>query len=142
MEIKEESKVLGIVWKTVADEFVFDVKRYILDIANNNIISKRTVLKVLSSIYDPLGILSPAIVTLKILFQEVCAMKVNWDAPLPDDFVSKWRKTVATLINSNIILIPRYYLKNISALSFSPQIYLRGSSVNKICILLEFTIDK
>ena len=41
-------------------------------------------LKTVSSIYDPLGLLSPAVVSLKMLFQEVCTHKIAWGTPLPD----------------------------------------------------------
>ena len=81
-------------------------KKCILDVANDNIISKRTVLRVLASIYDPLGILSPAVVILKLLFQEICALKLDWDVPLVDNFVLKWRKTIAALISIDAMSIP------------------------------------
>ena len=41
--------------------------------------TKRNILAIISSIYDPVGYLQPITVQLKILFQEICKVKVEWD---------------------------------------------------------------
>ena len=35
-------------------------------------ITKRNVLKILAMFYDPIGLLQPILINLKILFQEIC----------------------------------------------------------------------
>ena len=82
-----------------------------MEITYEDLISKRTVLKELSSVYDLLGILSPAVIPLKLLFQEICILKLDWDVPLPAEFTAKWKKLIGTLIKFDIISIPRFYLK-------------------------------
>ena len=41
--------------------------------------TKRNLLIVLASLFDPLGIISPSIIYVKVLFQEVCKAKIDWD---------------------------------------------------------------
>ena len=74
-KIEYESKVIGVLWNILTDELVFDMKKCFMEITNENLISRRTVLKVLPSVYDPLGILSPAVC--------ICVLKLDWDVPLP-----------------------------------------------------------
>ncbi|XP_043496412.1 uncharacterized protein LOC122520387 [Polistes fuscatus] len=42
-----------------------------------------------SRIFDPLGLLSPITLNLKVLFQETWIMKLGWDDPLPDPVIRK-----------------------------------------------------
>lgn len=49
-----------------------------------------------ASLDGPLGILSPAVVFLKLLFQEVCALKCGWDI-LPEEFRLRWEKVLQSL---------------------------------------------
>ena len=41
--------------------------------------TKRNLLSVLASLFDPSGIIRPLIVYVKVLFQEVCKAKIDWD---------------------------------------------------------------
>jgi hypothetical protein len=55
-----------------------------------NTITKRDILSQSSSIFDPLGILSPITVRAKILMQTLWEGKFEWDQPLPADIQAKW----------------------------------------------------
>ena len=41
--------------------------------------SKRSILKITSKIFDPLGFLSPFVIQLKVLFQTLCKKGSHWD---------------------------------------------------------------
>ena len=58
---------------------------------------------VISSIFDPLWILSPTVTNLKLLFQELCFMKIDRHVSLAIEFVSKWKSFIRKFSN-------RYYL--------------------------------
>ena len=45
-----------------------------------------------AKIFDPLGLISPITITAKMLFQQVCVHKSDWDELLEDDALSKWRQ--------------------------------------------------
>ena len=62
---KSEHRALGVIWNTKRDTFGFNIKLY--DV--NNCVTKRILLKTLATIYDPIGIASPVLITSKKLFQ-------------------------------------------------------------------------
>ena len=78
--------------------------------------------------YDPMGFLSPLTVKMKILFQEPCIEKTNWDIELKEESLRKWKSLLQDLILIDCYRIPRCY--------FAPQpvdtaisIYVVGSKL-------------
>ena len=65
-EKKEIYKILGVSWKIDCNKFLFDLKEIIEEALSYDVmlylITKKVVLKVISSIFDPLGILSPIVI--------------------------------------------------------------------------------
>ena len=55
-------------------------------------LTKRELLNRIASIFDPVGILSPAVVPLKILFQRMCKEGGSWDDDINDEFKAVWKK--------------------------------------------------
>ena len=55
-------------------------------------LSRRGILCTISSVYDPLGIVSPVILPGKQIFQDLCRQKVDWDDPLPDEIIAHWER--------------------------------------------------
>ena len=85
-----ESKVLGHLWNRSEDTFIFKFDK-LVKIAQALSATKRNVLKVAASVYDPLGILSHQVVKMKVLLQEACRLQYAWDRPLPDELDRIWR---------------------------------------------------
>ena len=52
--------------------------------------TKRGMLKITASIFDPLGIVSPFVVRAKLLLQRLWSMKFDWDQPLEGDILHAW----------------------------------------------------
>ena len=50
------------------------------------------ILSTISSVYDPLGIVSPVILVGKQILQELCSQNVDWDEPLSDDILTRWER--------------------------------------------------
>ena len=74
-------KVLGVTWDNKADTLISDF----LDLIKEAKLlkpTKRNVLKILSSFYDPMGLIQPIIIGLKILMQNICKEKLGWDIML------------------------------------------------------------
>ena len=69
--------------------------------------TKKNLLSVLASLFDPLGVVSPVIVCAKILFQEVCKDKVDWDENFTEELLHKWEGWYRYLIETKEITIPR-----------------------------------
>ena len=82
-------KVLGIEWDEFTDKLTFRLS----DIFKNSLNvkpTKRNILAIISSIYDPVRYLQPVTIELKILPQEICKVKVEWDDVI-DFIVPKWK---------------------------------------------------
>ena len=86
-----------------------DLKCIIKDALSSEIVTKRLVLKITSSIYDPLGILAPLVIILKLIFQEVCALKCDWDTALSDELSCRWKKALNELRDAETVVLPRCY---------------------------------
>ena len=100
-------KVLGLLWDKVKDEFVFSFKHLLKDKVDKP--TKRNVIKLLASIYDPLGVLNPIVVTFKVFFQKLCLSKLGWDEHLDGDLLKEWNVIIEGLSDASDICVPRIY---------------------------------
>ncbi|XP_070854178.1 uncharacterized protein [Drosophila suzukii] len=71
--------------------------------------TKREVLQVLMSIFDPLGFLSCYTIGLKMLLQEIWRTGIGWDDNLPGPQLSFWTKWKDLLPQATTIQVPRHY---------------------------------
>lgn len=70
---EDSTRVLGVSWNPDSDSFFFSNKFPKLknDMKNNTEPTKRQILKVVMSLFDPLGLLAPLIIRAKILMQNI-----------------------------------------------------------------------
>ena len=68
-------KLLSIDWNNLRDEFVFEFGE-LIQFASKLPQTKRSVLKLTVSLFDPLGLLSPFVITLKLMFQDLCTSQI------------------------------------------------------------------
>ncbi|CAH8464754.1 unnamed protein product [Schistosoma turkestanicum] len=77
-------RTLGIEWDVVHDVFKFRFD------APDKPVTRRGILSVVSSLFDPLGLIAPVCLTAKLLLQGLCKSQIGWDQPLNEPYVSKW----------------------------------------------------
>ena len=106
MENESSLKLLGVDWDNCRDELTFNFAE-LSESASRLPRTKRSLLKFTASLFDPLGFLSPFVITLKMLFQKLCTDKVNWDEPLPLEIQGKWDSILHGLTLFSSIRIPR-----------------------------------
>ena len=104
--MKNEHKVLGLNWDCVSDEFIFKFEA-LLKLAEGLEPTRRNLLKITSSFFDPLGVLSPVLVQMKVLFQMLCQKKFDWDALLPEPARREWMRWLQDLQEVQRVLVPR-----------------------------------
>ena len=68
--------------------------------------TKRSVLKLSAKVFDPIGLVTPFTVNMKILFQSLCTENVNWDDDLEGEALLKWNKLVNELHALNNVRVP------------------------------------
>ncbi|XP_059057830.1 uncharacterized protein LOC131851357 [Achroia grisella] len=98
----ESNKLLGVDWFAATDELGFVISSVPL-IGR----TKRDLLSAIARIFDPLGILSPCIVTMKMLLQKLWLDNVTWDEPLTTELNTTWTAIAEALPLLNNFRIPR-----------------------------------
>ena len=75
-------KILGLTWIPESDLIALNSLDHRPSHELN--ITKRTTLKQISSVYDPLGLFSPVTLQGKIFLHTLWNEKLEWDDPLPE----------------------------------------------------------
>ena len=88
-------KVLGINWDIEKDLFEFDFDE-IVQLAKDLKFTKRNLLKINATLFDPLGLISPITLQGKLLFKLLCIYKSDWDDELDDIIKQKCKKREKT----------------------------------------------
>ncbi|GFV97789.1 putative bel-85 aa-i [Trichonephila clavipes] len=99
----ECSKALGLTWNSMKDIFIFNLK---VNFPDN--ITKRSFLSQSARLFDPLGFLTPCTVSIKIFYQQLWLLKLDWDSPLPEALATKWKTFQKEFEQVCSIHIPRW----------------------------------
>ena len=99
-------KVLGLSWDCEKDCIEFSFKK-LADRAREMKLTKRNLLSLLAGLFDPLGIISPMIVCMKILLQNLCCENRGWDEELEGNSSRNFHEWIADLSKIEGILISR-----------------------------------
>ena len=97
------SNVLGLNWDR--DDDTLHVKPPTFACSSH--LSKRQLLSAVSSIFDPLGLVTPLTIRGKLLVKHTWLIKSNWDETLPDTFAQDWQEIISDLCQVNLIKFPR-----------------------------------
>ena len=72
LHLTEDNKVLGMKWDTKGDVFRYDPTAIVEAVADHPTrISKRTLLRLSARVYDPMGLIAPTVLQLKMIFQKL-----------------------------------------------------------------------
>ncbi|GBO08281.1 hypothetical protein AVEN_150243-1 [Araneus ventricosus] len=127
---QESQSVLGIKWDTETDE-LYCVSPQV-DIGFSEIVSKRKLLSIVNSIYDPIGFTSPATLLPKLLLQEAWNNKLDWDEELPSDMQLRYQRWAKHLDLVEKCRIPRRVLYG-SAEKATLHIFTDASAYGYAC---------
>ncbi|KAG7305743.1 hypothetical protein JYU34_009868 [Plutella xylostella] len=97
------SKTLGVYWNSSSDNLYFEI-----NIKAGNKITKRTILSLISQVFDPLGLVGPCTVETKILIQKLWINKYEWDQEVPQHIKTLFHEIINSLHNLNQFNIPRW----------------------------------
>ncbi|XP_069129179.1 uncharacterized protein [Argopecten irradians] len=71
--------------------------------------TRRGILSMVSSVYDPLGIASPFILTAKSILQNLCKQGICWDDDITDADLRKWSTWISQLHELENVEVERCY---------------------------------
>ncbi|XP_068242327.1 uncharacterized protein [Palaemon carinicauda] len=98
------TRALGMSWDLKEDSFKFSIE------LKDNPFTRRGLLSTISSLYDPLGLLSPIIFPAKKLLQELSQVEsLDWDERIPDEPAGRWQHWIQGLHLLEQLSIPRCF---------------------------------
>ena len=75
------TKILGVGWNKITDKLNNEISQF-----SERQITKRNVLSCIASIYDPLGLISASHIIEKLIYLELCNLKIPWD----EEILQSW----------------------------------------------------
>ena len=96
-------RTLGVQWNVQKDQLQFDIAEV------NSKATRRNILSVMSSIYDPFGITSPFVLQAKIILQDLCRAKVSWDEDIPEEQKKKWERWLSDMPKLSEVKVDRCF---------------------------------
>ncbi|XP_064635230.1 uncharacterized protein LOC135492608 [Lineus longissimus] len=84
-------KALGVQWNPETDSLGLKL------LEKSKPATRRGILSLTSSLYDPLGLLSPIILKAKIILQDLCRLKLGWDEEIPEQKLFEWQSWLGDL---------------------------------------------
>ena len=62
--------------------------------------------------YEPFGLICPIVLQFRLIFQSLCAEKLEWDSPLPLYYAVEWKKLLNNLTKLRTVSVKRYLFLN------------------------------
>lgn len=84
-------RTLGLQWDAENDTFQFRMR------LKSQQCTRRGILSVVSSVYDPMGFIAPLTLPAKLLLQEMCRQRLSWDEQIPPGLQSQWTHWISEL---------------------------------------------
>jgi len=81
---KTDTKILGIQWNAKTDILSFSLK------IPDPTCTKGAILSTVARCWDPIGLLAPFILFLKLLIKNLWLLKLDWDEPVPEHIFKIW----------------------------------------------------
>ena len=86
-----EEHALGVQWSVCSDHLGYAVR------VPERPVTKRGLLSTLSSVFDPLGLVSPFVLHARLIVQDLCRAGVGWDDALSPEVTTRWIKWLRAL---------------------------------------------
>ncbi|XP_040077158.1 uncharacterized protein LOC120849101 [Ixodes scapularis] len=102
-DIPPIQRSLGICWDVKKNVFTFRV------LVQDTPFTRRGVLSMVNSVYDPFGFVAPVTIQGKSLLQELVTETCEWDSPLPENKRKEWENWKDSLQAFEQLEVPRTY---------------------------------
>ena len=146
LSIDATDRALGIKWHVKEDQFLFS------SVTEKQPLTKRGLLKTVSSIFDPLGFLAPFTMKAKVILQNLWRGRFDWDELIDTHNAEEWLAWLEQLKHISAFKLNRCYIlssdtlisrelhcfSDASELAFGAVCYMRScySSNQIVCSLI------
>ncbi|XP_070541303.1 uncharacterized protein [Ptychodera flava] len=96
-------RALGTSWSVESDTIGFQIN------IESRPPTRRGILSIISSVYDPIGLAAPFILPARILLQDLCRRGIGWDAKIKEDDRKKWLRWLSDLPKLENVSTQRCY---------------------------------
>lgn len=103
-ETLPSQRSLGLCWEMESDTFTFQITKA------ERPFTRRGVLSVVNSLYDPLGLVTPVTIKGRALLREISHDTSDWDIPLPEAKQEEWELWKKSLQDLENLHIQRTYV--------------------------------
>ena len=97
-------RALGVRWSVAKDTLHFDVQ------LPERPDTRRGILSTVSSLYDPLGLISPFVLQGKNILKQLCCDGMSWDETVPEEIKNTWNMWKKDIQLLSEISVPRCYI--------------------------------
>ena len=105
MEPNNPVKVLGLVWDAQLDLIFPSPKPESVNFTSAR--TKRAILKCASSVFDPLGLITPVTISAKLFIQQLWQQRHEWDSDLDEQLCTEWNTIAHDILHAMEISFPR-----------------------------------
>ncbi|XP_046963330.1 uncharacterized protein LOC124532468 [Vanessa cardui] len=137
IKIDKVTKILGLTWNRYTDRFDYSVRLP----PPAAFETKRTEISEISRLYDPLGWITPCIITSKVFIQKLWIAGVGWDEELPPELLQEWRYYRAELEKLVDFHIPRWIGKRKSNIAVELHGFSDASNIAYAAVVYCRIID-
>ncbi|XP_058816181.1 uncharacterized protein LOC131679468 [Topomyia yanbarensis] len=115
-------RVLGMVWKPAMDVFSFDASLrddLMKLLVEGDIPTKRQVLRLVMSLFDPYGFIAHFVIHGKILMQHIWRSGTDWDEQIIEGLHNLWKDWTRLLCRLSEVAVPRCFFGGSNSMQHS-----------------------
>ena len=132
-----QTKILGQVWDVEKDLLTFNFTK---ELSSDAVpCTKRKFLSEAGTLFDPLGLISPILFVMKLLFQRIWVLKLGWDERLPADISHSWANFKAQIPKLTNFTLPRCLFGRAQVLSHKLLTFCDASNDGYAAVCYLFT---
>ncbi|KAK3703198.1 hypothetical protein QZH41_004965 [Actinostola sp. cb2023] len=117
---------LGVYWDLKTDDFTFKVSTEV----EEKPFTRRGVLSVVNSLYDPLGLVAPVVIRGKAILRAMTSnlKPQDWDEPLPKEYKKAWEAWRSSLDGLTDLKVQRSYTSKALTTATRKEIHTFGDA--------------
>ena len=96
-------RALGVSWSVESDNLVFRIN------IKDQPATRRGILSIISSVYDPIGLAAPFILPARMILQELCRRGIGWDHKISGNPLNQWQQWLSDLPKIEALSVKRCY---------------------------------